>query len=107
MILDRRSFLGSMPALLPSGLAAADPGARTRFYVLEQFFLEQGTQPNRIHDFFSKALAPALRRHHKGPTIFLEAVMAPHMPQVAAITGLESCDQVWSISKQLFSDKDF
>jgi hypothetical protein len=108
MILDRRRFLEGLPALLPSGLAAsAEEGRKTRFYVFEQYFLEQGSQPGRIHDFFSKALLPAMERIHKGPKIFLEAVFAPHMPQVAAILGLESCDQVWSVSKALFSDKEF
>jgi hypothetical protein len=108
MILDRRHFLEGLPALLPAGLAAsAEEGRKTRFYVFEQYFLEQGTQPGRIHDFFSKALLPTMERIHKGPKIFLEAVMAPHLPQVAAIFGLESCDQVWSIAKGLFSDKEF
>lgn len=108
MLLDRRQFLGGLPALLPSAAAAAEEGGRkTRFYVLEQYFLEQGTQPGRINEFFSKALLPAMDRVHKGPRIVLDAVMAPHMPQVAAIIGLESCDQVWSLSKALFADKDF
>ena len=112
MILDRRQFMGALPALMPAGLVASTPETpietpRTRFYVFEQYFLEQGTQPARIHDFFSKALLPAMDRIHKGPKIFLEAVMTPHMPQVAAIFGVESPDQIWSISKALFADKDF
>ncbi|MBL8233615.1 MAG: NIPSNAP family protein [Bryobacterales bacterium] len=108
MILDRRSFLEGLPAMLPAGLAAspAEP-ARTRYYVLEQFFLENGTQPGRIHDFLSKAALPALRRIHKGPVVVLEAVVASHMPQVAMILGVESVGQLWSISKSLFGDKDF
>jgi hypothetical protein len=106
MILDRRSFLGGLPALLPA-VAAADEPARTRFYVLEQFFMEQGDQPTRIHDFFSKSLLPAMERVHKGPKIFLDAVMAPHMPQVITIFGVQNCDQIWNISKALFADKDF
>jgi hypothetical protein len=108
MILDRRQFLEGLPALLPAGLAAnAEEGRKTRFYLLEQYFMEQGSQPGRIHDFFSKALLPAMERIHKGPKVFLEAVLAPHVPEVAAIIGLESCDQVWSVSKALFSDKEF
>jgi len=108
MILDRRRFVGGLPALMPSAVAAAaEEPARTRFYVLEQYFLEQGTQPTRLHEFFSKALLPAMERVHKGPKIFMEALMAPHLPQVAAIFGLQSCDQVWSISRALFADKDF
>jgi hypothetical protein len=74
---------------------------------LEQYFLEHGSQPGRIHEVFSKALLPAMERIHQGPKIFLEAVMAPRLPQVAAIFGLESCDQLWPVSKGLFSDKQF
>jgi hypothetical protein len=109
MILDRRRFLEGLPALLPSGLAAsAEEGHKTRFYLLEQYFLEQGSQPGRIHDFFSKALLPAMERiKYNGPKVFLEAVIAPRTPEVATIFGLESCDQVWSVSKALFSDKEF
>ncbi len=108
MLLDRRQFLEGLPVLLPSGLAAgAGEGRKTRFYVLEQFFLENGTQPGRIHEFFSKALLPTMERLHKGPMIFLEALVTPHMPQVAAIFGVESCDQIWSIAKGLYADKEF
>ena len=108
MILDRRNFLAGLPALLPAGLAASPAESpRTRFYVLEQYFLEQGTQPARIHEFFSKALLPAMERVHKGPKIFLEAVMTPHLPQVAAIFGVESIEQTAAISKALFADREF
>jgi hypothetical protein len=108
MIIDRRQFLEGIPALLPAGLlGAADERRKTRFYVLEQFFLENGSQPGRIHDFFSKALLPALQRFHKGPRIFLEAVAATHMPQVAAILGVESCEQIWQVSQALFSNPEF
>jgi len=107
MLLDRRRFLGGLPVFLPAAVAAADEPARTRFYVIEQYFMEQGSQPARIHDFFSKALLPAMERVHKGPKLFLESVLAPHMPQVVAIFGVQSCEQIWSISKALFADKDF
>lgn len=108
MILDRRGFLSAAPALLASGAAAdAEVERKTRFYVLEQFQLEQGSQTSRIHEFFSKTLLPALDRIHPGPKIFLEAVAAPHLPLVTAIIGVESVGQIWEISKRLFADKDF
>jgi NIPSNAP len=107
MILERRQFLGGMSALLAPGAAAEETGRGTRFYVVEQYLLEQGSQPGRIHNFFSNALLPAMERIHKGPKIFLEAVAAPHIPMVTAIFGVESCDQIWSVAKQLFADKDF
>ncbi|MBI4907531.1 MAG: NIPSNAP family protein [Acidobacteria bacterium] len=108
MILDRRRFLEGAPALVPGGMmAAAEESRKTRFYILEQFYLENGTQPGRIHEFFSKTLMPSLERVHKGPRIVMEALIAPHMPQVAVILGIESLDQIYGVSKALFSDRDF
>jgi len=107
MLLDRRNFLSGMPALLPAGLAAAAESPRTRFYIFDQYLLEQGSQTARIHDFFSKALLPAMDRIHKGPKLFLEALITPHMPQVATLIGIESPEQAWSIPKALFADKEF
>jgi len=108
MILDRRGFLSAVPALLAQGaVSSAEPARKTRFYVFEQFQLEQGPQISRIHDFFSKALLPALGRIHSGPAIFLEAVIAPHLPMITAIVGVESVSQIWEISQGLFADKEF
>jgi len=107
MILERRQFLAGMPALLTTAASSAETAMGTRFYVLEQYLLEQGSQPGRIHDFFSKALIPALQPIHKGPMIFLEALVAPRMPLVTAIFGVESCDQIWTLSRQLFANKGF
>lgn len=108
MILDRRRFLEGMPALVPSAaLAAEGEDHKTRFYVVEQFCLENGSQPGRIHDFFSKTLLPSMERVHKGPKIVLEALVATHMPQVMMILGVESLNQIYSISKALFNDEAF
>lgn len=108
MILDRRRFLGGLPALLPAtAAAAAEQTPRTRFYLLEQFYLQQGTQPTRIHDFFSKAFLPVVGKIHKGPMIFLDAVFAERLPQVAVIFGLSSVDEVWSLSKTMFANPEF
>jgi hypothetical protein len=108
MILDRRGFLSTVPALLASGaVSAAEAGRKTRFYVMEQYQLEQGPQTARIHEFFSKALVPALDRIHAGPKLFLEAMVAPHQPTITSIIGVESVNQIWEISQQLFADKEF
>jgi hypothetical protein len=104
MIFDRRQFLGGIPALA-SGALAAEP-KRTRFYVFEQYLLENGSQPARIHEFLTKAL-PLMARVHKGPQIVLEALVSAHMPQVCMIMGIQSLDEIWTISQSLFADKDF
>lgn len=106
MLLDRRQFFESLPALMPAA-AAAEEKRKTRFYLLEQFYMENGSQPARLHEFFSKALAPALAKVHGGVQIYLEALVAPHMPQAAVILGLESFEQIYSLSKALFSNEAF
>lgn len=87
--------------------AAAQERGKTRFYVVERFFLENGTQPGRLAEFFSKWLIPTMGKYHKGPVIVLEAMAAPHIPQVVLIMGVESFEQMWSVSKSLFADKEF
>ena len=108
MILDRRGFISAVPALVASGaVAETGPERKTRFYIVEQYELEQGSQISRIHDFFSKALVPTMSRIYSGPMIFLEAIAAPHMPLVTAIFGMETAGQVWDVAKQLFADAEF
>ncbi len=106
MIFDRRQFLEALPALGALRADAAGQG-KTRFYVFEQYFLENGSQPARINEFFAKTLAPALERVHKGPKIFLDSLVTPHMPQVAVFLGVETLEQIYSVSRALFSDPDF
>lgn len=106
VILNRRQFFGAMPAAMPMAAAAQTKG-KTKFYVLERFFLENGSQPGRLAEFFSKWLIPTIGRFHQGPVIAMEALAAPHMPQVVLIMGVESFDQMWSVSKSLFADKEF
>lgn len=74
-----------------------------RFYLIEQFFLKNGTQPARIHEFFSKVLLPAMEKALPGPRIILEALAAPHMPQVAVVAGCNSVDGLFSASRKMFA----
>jgi hypothetical protein len=92
-----------MMATSPAG-AAAGP-AKTRFYTLQQMYLKNGTQPERNHDFLSKFFLPALGEVHKGPKIVLEALVAPHMPQIALILGVQSLDELQNLSKTLWKNE--
>lgn len=112
MLLDRRNLLSGLPLVAPVLASAQNPAspakeAKTRFYVMEQFFLENGSQPERIHRFLSEALLPKLREVHRGPVLVLEALTAPHMPQVMLIMGIREIGEVWSVPKALFGDPKF
>jgi hypothetical protein len=106
VILNRRQFFGAIPAAVPMAAVAQSQG-KTKFYVLERFFLENGSQPARLAEFFSKWLLPTMAKYHHGPVIVMEALAAPHIPQVVLIMGVESFEQMWSVSKSLFADKEF
>ncbi len=106
--MDRRTFIGTMGGLgmvAPVGLAAQGTGTR-RIFVLENYYLKNGTQAGRIHEHFSKAAIPALNKVHSGPKIFLDALVAGHMPQVAVIMGFQSMDELHSVHSKLIGDAD-
>src|SRR5260370_37878196 len=98
--MDRRSFVGVLGGL---GMAAAATEKRTRFYALDSFKLKAGTQLQRLHENF-KTLVPKLAGIWSGPKIFLEALVAPHLPQVAAIYGFGSLDELWEVHGKLMAD---
>lgn len=79
---------------------------KTRYYTIEQYLLKNGTQPARIHEYFSRHRIPGIKKVHKGPMLVLEAVAAPHMPQVMFLTGFESLDQLASVMAKVAQDQD-
>lgn len=91
---------GAMPA------AAAAGERKTRFYVLEQAFLKNGPQVERMNEFAGKHLLPALNKVHSGPKIYLQALVAPHMPQFAAIYGFESLEEMWRVHTRMGEDQE-
>jgi hypothetical protein len=104
--MQRRSFLGICGAFGAVGAAAA-PAAepkRTRLYVLEQYYLKNGPQMDRIHESVSKTFLPALNRFFAGPKLYLQALVAPHMPQFVALYGFESFSEMWDVHTKMSSD---
>jgi hypothetical protein len=86
-----------------AGFAAAqaaradEENRRTKFYTLEVFQLKQGSQAGRMHDWFGNFLLPRLAKIHPGPTIALDAVIAPHTPQIALIVGYSSLNEITDV----------
>jgi hypothetical protein len=106
--MHRRTFIGTLGGLgmlAPYGIGAAATESR-RIFVLEQYYLKNGTQAGRIHEHFSKAAIPALNKVHSGPKIFLESLVAPHMPQVAVIIGFQSLEELWNVHAKVLADPE-
>lgn len=74
---------------LAAGVAGAESnGYRT--YMLWQMFLKNGSQPQRVHDYLKNGLIPYFKKAKSGPVLVLEALIAPHMPQIAVVMGYKS-----------------
>jgi hypothetical protein len=80
---------------------------KSAYYLLQTFYLKNGTQLSRINDFMSRGLVPALKGLQSGPQLFLEGLVAPHMPQFAALLGLESLEQLALLRSRLPADEKF
>jgi hypothetical protein len=100
--MNRRTFTGALAGLAAARpLWPADTDQRTKFYTLDVFQLRQGTQLARMHDWFRDFMLPKLAKIHAGPKIALEAVIAPHTPQIAFITGFSSFEEIWTVLSKL------
>jgi hypothetical protein len=106
-MLNRRSFMGTLGGfgMLTSAAFTGAAAEKRRIFVLEHYYLKNGTQAGRMHEYCKAAIA-TLRRIHSGPKLFLEAVVASHMPQVAVILGFESLDELWSIRAKAHDEGD-
>ena len=68
--------------------------------------MKSGSQPGRLHEFFSQSMLPALNRLHSGPKLFLDAIIAPHVPEAAAIFGFSSLEELWQTHSKLVEDEN-
>ena len=89
-------------------LAAAESGAteNRRIFVLENYYLKNGSQAGRFHDHMSKSALPALNKVHSGPKMVLEALVASHMPQMAVILGFQSPEELGSVHTRILADEE-
>ncbi len=101
--MNRRTFVSTL------AIAAASRGAdekKTRYYSLERYQLRQGTQAARVHEWLGKAVIPAMTKFNPGPIIVLEAVIAPHTPEVVMIAGFQNFDDIQTTHTKVHADAD-
>lgn len=88
------------------GLSAAGALKKPGFWSLENYYLKQGTQMARLHEFLQRGVLPSMKKVHAGPVIVMEAMVAQHMPQVALVMGYESMQQFKDVRTKAMSDPD-
>jgi NIPSNAP protein len=102
--MHRREFLAVTGGVTMA--AAGAPGARkSNYYLLENYYLRHSTQLARINEFMSQGLAAS--GVHQGPQIFLEALVAPHVPQFMVVMGLESPEELPALRRKFQANETF
>ena len=109
--MQRRDFFqvsgaAAMGGAMSSAMAA--PGAVPKYFLLEQWYLKNGTQGARMAAYLKAGpLEAAVRLKIAGPMVVLEALVAPHMPQVACITPYGSLDEIRAVREKRAGDEKF
>jgi len=103
----RRAFLQTMSVAGVAGVSGEAATARTRYYTMEALLLENGDQTPRLHDFLSQGFFPAARKFHTGPMMCLEAIVAPHMPQVLVVMGYASAEDALALYPRLHQQEGY
>jgi hypothetical protein len=100
--MTRRSFAQAMGGLsLLTAPHLAGSAAKSKIYVVQNYFLKNGPQMVRWHRFMEQAALPELRKWEASRSTYLEAMVAPHMPQAMTITEFESVGHWQSVQSAL------
>jgi hypothetical protein len=101
--MNRRSWLSSLGLSAAGSLAGfsavTDSQADKRTWVLslESFRVSHADQMPRLHSYLGRTFLPLLAQVHRGPKMFLEAIVAPHTPQVLFLAAFASFDEMIEI----------
>jgi hypothetical protein len=77
------------------------------FYTFNQYFLANGQQPDRLHAWLKGHMVPRMKKISKGPILVMDAMVAPHLPQVGLLMGFPSQEAWARIHQEAFADQDF
>jgi len=94
--MNRRTWLSSLgisAAGAFTGLSArTDSGGAKQSWVvsLESFRASRADQMPQLHSYLGGTFLPYMTQLHRGPKMFLDAIVAPHTPQVLVLTAFSS-----------------
>ena len=105
--MNRRTWLSSLGVSAASSLAAAStvPDFQTVIPTcvlsLESFRVTHADQMPRLHSYLGRTFLPLLAQVHPGPKMFLEAIVAPHTPQVLFVAAFANFDEMIEVRGKL------
>jgi hypothetical protein len=104
--MNRRTFTTALTGLAAGGkrLSAATETRRNNVYLLESLRLQQGTQRNRLDEFYTGTMLPALNKLKAAPPMVLEAVIGPHTPEMLLVLGCSTMTELSDMLTALTAD---
>jgi hypothetical protein len=104
--MNRRDWLSAVGVSAASslgGFSAVDSQANKRSWVLslESFRASHAEQMTRLHSYLGGTFLSYLAQVHRGPKMFLEAIVAPHTPQAMVVTAFPSFDEMIEIRNKI------
>lgn len=105
--MNRRNWLSSVGVSAAGSLAGfsavTDSPLNNRSWVLslESFPVSHAEQMPRLHSYLGGTFLPYLAQVHRGPKMFLEAIVAPHTPQALVVTAFPSFDEMIEIRNKV------
>jgi hypothetical protein len=99
--MNRRNFVGTLAA---ADVLGAETEKRSRVFLLQQFYLKNGTQKARLDQYLSEGLLPAMAKLSQAPLLCLDGVVAGHLPQMSLISGYRSEEEMRSLREKLHAD---
>jgi NIPSNAP protein len=98
--MNRRSWLSSFGVCAAGSLAGlsavreSQPNKHTWVLCLESFRVRQADQMPRLHSYLGGAFLSFFGQIHRGPKMFLEAIVAPHTPQALFLAAFPGFDEM-------------
>jgi hypothetical protein len=105
--MNRRSWLSWLGVSAAGSLAchstvrAFQPNEGTWVLSIESFRVRQADQMPRLHSYLSDAFLPFFGQIHRGPKMFLEAIVAPHTPQAVLLAAFPGFDEMIETRRKL------
>jgi hypothetical protein len=73
---------------------------------LESFRASHADQMPHLHSYLGGTLLPYLTQIHRGPKMFLEAILAPHTPQALVLTAFPSFAEMIEVRGKIAAHPD-
>ncbi|HZT33189.1 MAG TPA: NIPSNAP family protein [Bryobacteraceae bacterium] len=100
------SWLGASVAGALKPVSATDTQAAraTRVVTLESFCIADAEQAPRLHAYLGGTLLPLLKGIRERPAICMDAIVAPHAPQILLVAVFSSFDEMLDVRGRIASE---